>query len=74
MYRMYFNRHADFPLVWSVDDGDQATEQNVSKIVLRGVFARTVYGGKGDNINSPNVWIEVEGHLEVTDNVAYITP
>lgn len=72
MYRVYFNRHADAPLVWSVDEGTQETEINVRRVVLRGIYGRTVYG-VGDNTDSPSVWLEIQGKLEVIDSIAYIT-
>lgn len=28
-YRLYFNRCADFPQIWSIDEGTCATEVNV---------------------------------------------
>lgn len=74
MYRIYFNKKADFPLVWSVDEGTQATERIVRKVVTRNVRTFTD-SGPGDNINSPTVWISVEdGHLQIIDDVAYIMP
>ncbi len=74
MFRIYFNRHSDFPLVWSVDQGDQSTEINVKRVVTRGVRTYTD-GGVGDNVNSPTVWIVVEGgNLQVIEDIAYIMP
>lgn len=74
MYRVYFNRHSDFPLVWSVDHGTQETEVNVRKVVTRNVRTYTD-SGPGDNLNSPTVWIVVEGgNLQILDDIAYIMP
>ena len=44
IYRVYFNSRADFPLVWSIDDGTQATERLVRQIEIHGctIVARTL--------------------------------
>lgn len=73
-YRIYFNRkNADRGLVWSVDSGDQSSEVNVKRIVVRGCRTYTD-GGPGDNETSPTVWLVVEGgRLTIIEDVAYIT-
>lgn len=62
LYRVYYNRSADFPFVWSFDDGDSKNEQNVTAIhgVLSGF--ESAYDPGGDNINTPRAffWIDAE--------------
>lgn len=70
-YRVYFNRWKEFPLIWSVDNGTQETEQNVAEVIFDGVEGRTA-SGPGDNENSPTVWIEATGTLSVSGAVATI--
>jgi hypothetical protein len=43
-YRVYFNRWADAPNVWSVDSGTQATETNVREVHLEDVTGVTRSG------------------------------
>lgn len=71
-YRVYFNRHNEFPQVWSVDEGDTETEINVREVVLIDVRAITKYDPNGDNINTPKAFFEVHGVLEIRGGVAYI--
>jgi hypothetical protein len=68
-YRVYFNRWADAPLVWSVDHGTQATEVNVREVHFDGISGVT-RSGPGDNQSSPTVWIEVHGRLQVHNDIA----
>jgi hypothetical protein len=68
-YRVYFNRWADAPLVWSVDHGTQATEINVREVHFANVNAVT-RSGPGDNVQSPTVWIEVHGRLQIHNDIA----
>jgi hypothetical protein len=70
-YRIYFNRWRDAPLIWSVDEGTQATERNVREVRFDGVTGRT-NTGPGDNYHSPTVWIEVEARLEISGEVAIL--
>jgi hypothetical protein len=68
-YRIYFNRWADAPLIWSVDEGTQATERNVRGVRFDNVSGRTC-SGPGDNVKSPTVWIEVEAVLTIAEDIA----
>lgn len=72
-YRQYFNRKSDWPLIWSVDEGTQATEKIVKRVITRGVRTYTETG-PGDNQNSPTAWIVIEGgRLQIIEDIAYIT-
>lgn len=71
-YRVYFNRHNEFPQVWSIDEGDVETEVNVKQLIMVDVRAVTHYDSTGDNVNTPKAWFEVHGRLEVRAGVAYI--
>jgi len=55
--RIYFNSKADHPLVWSVDDGNQANEMNVPQVIGQGVH-RYEYNGEKANPDSPVAWVE----------------
>lgn len=71
IYRVYFNRWAEAPLIWSVDCGSQESERTVREVILKGVSGRT-RSGAGDNVQSPTVWLEVDGQMEITGDVATI--
>lgn len=71
-YRFYFNRHAEAPQVWSVDEGDQTTEVNVKQVVCY-VKATSHYNGTKVNPDSPSAWFEVENaRLSIIGGVAHI--
>jgi hypothetical protein len=72
-YRIYFNRWNDKPLIWSVDEGTQASERIVREVRFENVCGRT-HSGPGDNVKSPTVWIEVEAELTIADDVAMFRP
>jgi hypothetical protein len=57
LVRVYFNKRNDWPLVWSVDDGDQKNEINVNHATFND-FGRTVYSGDPVSETSPVAWIE----------------
>jgi hypothetical protein len=72
-YRVYFNRLNEAPQVWSVDEGDQATEINVTRIALVDCSAEThVNLAETDTENKPKAWFEVIGTLQIVDGVAVI--
>lgn len=60
-YRIYFNRKAEFPQVWSFDEGDQTSEVNIVDFKCHDItmvepgadFAVKV------NPDTPTVWINV---------------
>lgn len=58
-FRVYFNLHEDYPLVWSYDTGDKTEECTVESVTISG-YARTVYRGKDDH-TQPRAWIEIRG-------------
>lgn len=56
--RIYFNYREAAPMVWSVDDGNQETEQHYSAIHMHGVITETRFdpqAGKG----KPSAWLYV---------------
>lgn len=55
--RVYFNRHADHPKVWSVDNENQDNEVNTHTIMIKGM-GQTVYTSKPVNEYTPVAWIE----------------
>lgn len=59
-YRVYFHkRNGNDPVVWSVDEGTQATEKHVQFFQLAGVLAVSVvdFEAKAD---APAGWIQIE--------------
>lgn len=73
-YRIYFNRRNEAPQIWSVDEGSQASEINVSEVRIIGCIARTCADLEETvNRDRPKGWIEVEGQLRVIGGVAEIS-
>lgn len=72
-YRIYFNRWAEAPQIWSVDEGDQSSEINVINVVFKDIEGLTKYNPNGDNTNTPRAWFEVKGKLTISGGIAYIT-
>lgn len=73
LYRVYFNRLNEAPQVWSVDEGTQASEINVSAVSLVNCDAETkVDLAETVNRDRPKAWIEVRGELRITNGVAVI--
>lgn len=74
--RIYFNRLADAPKIWSYDHGTQETEVLVTGWLLHGC---DVTAGKdlsvpmGDQ-DRPRVWVEVQNadRVEVIDGVVHV--
>ncbi len=58
-YRVYFNRKAEAPQVWSIDEGTQESEVNVQWIKLIDVSAETKYAPTDKPYDSPAAWFEV---------------
>jgi hypothetical protein len=60
-YRCYFNRKAEAPQVFSVDEGDQSTETNVLGWVTHSCDGKTEYfPGVKVNPDTPTVVFHVE--------------
>lgn len=73
-YRVFFNRLSEAPQVWSVDEGDQSSEINVSAVSLVRCSAETKFNpAETDTLNKPKAWFEVRGHLRIVQGVAVIT-
>lgn len=74
LYRFYFNRLNEAPQIWSVDEGNQSSEINVTAISLVGCNAISRSNlGETDTENKPKAWFEVVGTLQLVDGVAVIT-
>jgi hypothetical protein len=58
LVRVYFNRRDESPLIWSVDDGDQANEVNVAQVVFEGTSSLKYIGG-GKSKDTPVAWIKM---------------
>jgi hypothetical protein len=71
LYRVYFNAHADFPLVCSIDTGDDTEELNVKTITILGVDGGLVPSRYRPE-RQPKFWLEVKGHLTIEDGHAVI--
>ncbi len=76
IYRAYFNRHADWPFVWSVDEGSLDTEIKVKEIVNNGAESISVYDHEvaiGDQ-EKPRVWFQFScAKLSILHDVAYFS-
>lgn len=73
-FRIYYNTAADYPLIWSFDEGTQETEQNVRGYRLHGC---DVKDGQDLSVPSksktaPRVWLEVQANLmKEKDGIAH---
>lgn len=73
LYRAYFNRLNEAPQVWSVDEGDQSSEINVTAVSFRNceVISRTNLG-ETDIENKPKAWFQARGTLRIERGEAII--
>jgi hypothetical protein len=70
-YRIYFNSHAEAPLVWSVDDYHPETERKVKRVEIR-VPSTTLFS---TGATEPRAWIDCRGVLVISETQeAYILP
>lgn len=80
IYRAYYNRSADWPQCWSVDEGDQSTEINVTGISTSGCPVTTrelpapARGTEGAAAVFPTAWIEIQGRLSIERGRAVFSP
>jgi hypothetical protein len=72
-FRVYFNRKREAPQVWSIDEGSQDSEVNLTAFVIGpGCISTSRYSGEPANDDSPSAWIEVLAcGFEVTRGAAY---
>ncbi len=73
MYRIYYNRTAEYPLIWSIDQGTQETEINVKAIKLHRCNLTTGGDPTAPRVSKdvPCVWFEVwHATLVVKDDIA----
>jgi hypothetical protein len=72
LYRVYFNRSADFPLIWSFDEGDTSTEVLVTDFVIDKCVVTSAYDPNGDNINTPKGYLRVDAEfMLIEDDIVY---
>lgn len=69
VYRVYFNAHADFPLVCSIDTGDDSPEMNFKSVMIVG---DGVIKSEYRPSRQPKFWLEVSGTLRSFDGHAVI--
>jgi hypothetical protein len=75
-YRVYFNRKAEWPQVWSVDEGHQDSEISVQAVEIRpGAVAiskamNPEECSRFDKDIKPYAWLEVTGWLKLGAGVA----
>lgn len=75
IFRAYFNRRQDAPKVWSVDEGTQESEVNVTAFFADGCRMRSRYNGEAANENTPVAWLEIDAaRMEVAGGVAKFFP
>lgn len=72
--RIYFNRRADFPFVWSIDEGLGTEERVFKSIHLNFVWAEAVYqmeagdgGPYGEDLLRPRAWVQIYGRVKLDD-------
>lgn len=58
MIRLYFNSHAEAPLVWSVDEGPGTPEHKFAWVAVCRIQGVTKYNPAADNVSQPRAWIE----------------
>lgn len=74
LFRVYFNRWNEAPQVWSIDEGDQASEINVRAVSMHHCDMESKTNPAETDIeNKPKAWFEVRGNLRVIQGVAVIT-
>lgn len=69
VWRVYFNTRTDYPMVWSVDDGDPTREGNFAQVVING---HAVSRYKNEGGIQPIAWLEVAGEMQVIHGTAVI--
>jgi hypothetical protein len=73
-YRAYFNRHSEWPYIWSVDEGTQKSETKVRDVYTYKCSTDTGYDPtvkSGDN-ERPRVFINIRyATLVIRDGVAH---
>ena len=70
-WRCFYNTHAEYPLVWSIDDGNQKHEMNFSKIYITTPCV-TGHAEEKQSWPNPSAWLEAVGVLEVNGDIALI--
>lgn len=74
-YRYYFNRKNEAPQVWSVDEGTQGSEINVTKIICHVPSESFFDLSIKVNRDTPTAWFEVKNAiLKVRKGVAHFYP
>lgn len=68
---MYYNRRADFPQIWSVDEGSHASEINVRDVAVLAPM-HTHFDAEA-KYPEPNAWLDCDDcHIEITSGTAVI--
>ena len=71
-WRIYFNAHADYPLVWSVDEGTPETERKVARVHIM-TSSTTIY--LKDATGEPRAYLSCRGRLVISEKLeAHIFP
>lgn len=73
LYRVYFNRANEAPQIWSVDEGLQLSEINVTKVMFLNTDVETNQDlPETVNRDRPKAWVEGRGVLRVEGGIAII--
>lgn len=69
MYRVYYNRTADEPWLWSVDEGTQESERQVTGVRMHGCDTRerVDLSVVTTDKERPRAWMEVDANLMRVD-------
>ncbi len=72
-FRAYFNRKREAPQVWSIDEGTQDSEVNVTRFICHaGCKVESRYNGAQPNDDSPSAWIAIQADdMRVRNGVAH---
>lgn len=71
MYRVYYNRHSDYPFIWSIDAGTLETEVRVKSVQFHKVQAETGIDPNikiGDQVNPRVFFIVRYAKLTVSED------
>jgi hypothetical protein len=72
LYRCYYNRSQDLPLIWSFDEGTIESEIIVKNIHLINCTACTRHDYSKDSKKEPRAWFVVEaGRYEIINDEVY---
>jgi hypothetical protein len=70
-FRVYYNKHDEYPFIWSVDKGTVESERKFQQVTVD-VSMRGRSRTTSDNRNEPKAWLEGEGELRQAGDTCVI--